>query len=101
MDFPARFIEPVGEQKILNEAFDILPCFVGEFSIPDGNLYLLEVQNEEFVKNINPNFELLIKSDATAVIITSISNSVEYDFVSRFFAPELNKRRSGYGFCTL
>jgi len=87
LDFPARFIEPAENQEILNEAFGISPSYVGRFSTPNGNLYLIEVQDEEIVKNLNPNFELLKKSDAKAIIITSISNSHNYDFVSRFFAP--------------
>ncbi len=87
LDFPARFIEPVANQRILNEAFNINPCYVGKFSTPNGNLYLMEVQNEETIKNLSPDFELIKQSDAKAIIITSISSSNNYDFVSRFFAP--------------
>ncbi|SDH31764.1 phenazine biosynthesis protein PhzF family [Desulfosporosinus hippei DSM 8344] len=50
-------------------------------------MYLIEVQDEEIVKKLNPKFELLENSDAKAIIITSKSNSDKYDFVSRFFAP--------------
>lgn len=87
LDFPARFIEQTENQKSLNEAFDINPSYVGRFSTPNGNLYLIEVQDEEIVKELNPKFELLENSDAKVIIITSISDSENYDFVSRFFAP--------------
>ncbi|ODS38575.1 MAG: oxidoreductase [Candidatus Altiarchaeales archaeon WOR_SM1_79] len=49
--------------------------------------YILDVESEEIVRKLNPNFELLKKINARGVIVTSASNSSEYDFVSRFFAP--------------
>jgi PhzF family phenazine biosynthesis protein len=45
------------------------------------------VESEEEVKGINPDFTLLSKIPAHGVIVTSMSSSKEYDFVSRFFAP--------------
>lgn len=104
LDFPARFIEQAENQKIINESFDIVPSYVGRFLTPNGNLYLIEVQNEEIIKNLNPNFELLEKSDAKVVIVTSISNSRDYDFVSRFFAPGVGIKEdpvTGSAHCTL
>lgn len=87
LDFPARFIKKAENQEVLNMAFNITPNYIGRFSTPNGDLYLIEVSDEEVVKSISPNFELLSNSDAKAIIITSISNSNDYDFVSRFFAP--------------
>ena len=51
--------------------------------------YILEVDSEEIVKELNPDFELLKKVKTRGIIVTSVSNSQEYDFVSRFFAPAL------------
>jgi PhzF family phenazine biosynthesis protein len=52
--------------------------------------YIAEVESEEIVRKLNPNFELLKKINARGVMVTSLSTSGEHDFVSRFFAP-------GYG----
>lgn len=49
--------------------------------------YILEVDSEEIVKDLKPDFELLKTVNTRGVIVTSASNSREYDFVSRFFAP--------------
>ncbi|MDR3599481.1 MAG: PhzF family phenazine biosynthesis isomerase [Desulfosporosinus sp.] len=68
LDFPARFIVQTENRKFLDEAFDINPSYVGQFSTPNGNLYLLEVQDEEIVKELNPKFEILEKSDAKEII---------------------------------
>ena len=39
-----------------------------------------------FLKN-NPNFDLLKTISARGIIVTSLCDSDQYDFVSRFFAP--------------
>ena len=104
MDFPARVVEPVEEQRILNEALKISPNFAGRFTTPNGNLYLFEIQNENLVKNLNPDFELIKKTDAIDIIVTSISDSKEYDFVSRFFAPGVGIKEdpvTGSAHCSL
>jgi PhzF family phenazine biosynthesis protein len=49
---------------------------------------LLTIDSEEQVKNLEVNFELLkTVKDCFAFIITAPSSNKEYDFVSRFFAP--------------
>lgn len=49
--------------------------------------YLIEVESEEIVKTMKPDFLKLLKIPARGVIVTSKSR--DYDFVSRFFAPKL------------
>ena len=51
--------------------------------------YLVEVESEDIVRNINPDFGLLLSVAARGVIVTSLADSDEYDFVSRFFAPSV------------
>ena len=46
---------------------------------------LVEVENEEVVKNLQPNLQQLTELPIRCLIVTSISN--DYDFVSRVFAP--------------
>lgn len=49
--------------------------------------YIAEVNSEDEVRNMKPDFNLLKSLGARGVIVTSISNSEGYDFVSRFFCP--------------
>ncbi len=48
--------------------------------------YLIEVETEEAVRHVRPDFERLARLPARGFIVTSISQS-DADFVSRFFAP--------------
>ena len=83
LNFPAT---PEKEEKApveLIEALNIDPIYVGK-NIFD---YIVEVENEEIVRNLEPDFTKLLKVDMRGVIVTS--RSKDYDFVSRFFAPEI------------
>jgi predicted PhzF superfamily epimerase YddE/YHI9 len=49
--------------------------------------YLCEVDSEEVVRGLSPDFARLRLLTERGVIVTSASASTEFDFVSRFFAP--------------
>lgn len=49
--------------------------------------HIVEVDSEETLRGINPDFALLLKLPVRGVIVTSRSDADEFDFVSRFFAP--------------
>lgn len=49
--------------------------------------YIVEVDNEETVRNLEPDLEIMKRLNTRGVIVTSRSANPEYDFVSRFFAP--------------
>jgi PhzF family phenazine biosynthesis protein len=51
--------------------------------------YLIEVESEETVRVMKPDFVKLSKVPARGVIVTARDRAGEYDFVSRFFAPEV------------
>ena len=51
--------------------------------------YLVEVDSEEIIRRISPDFALLRTIPMRGVIVTSLSASKDYDFVSRFFAPRV------------
>jgi predicted PhzF superfamily epimerase YddE/YHI9 len=51
--------------------------------------YLVEVASEDAVRNITPNFSLLATVPARGLIVTSRATSPSYDFVSRFFGPQV------------
>jgi len=75
MDFPADLSKAlgVGSQYVGKNRFD----------------YIVEIDSEETLRRINPDFVLLKTIPMRGVIVTSPSISREYDFVSRFFAPQV------------
>jgi PhzF family phenazine biosynthesis protein len=50
--------------------------------------YLVEVESEESLRKVRPDFAQLARIAARGVIVTSRAESAEYDFVSRYFAPQ-------------
>jgi PhzF family phenazine biosynthesis protein len=84
LDFPANFSQTIVAPTELSQALGV------EFkSVLENSLgYLVEVESEDLVREMQPNFQQLKALSFGQVIVTSVSKS-EYDFVSRFFAPGL------------
>jgi PhzF family phenazine biosynthesis protein len=85
MDFPAEPAEAVAPPDILVSALGVPFKFVGLNRFD----YLVEVDSESAVRNLKPDFMQLETVSSRGFIVTSRSDSNEYDFVSRFFAPAL------------
>jgi predicted PhzF superfamily epimerase YddE/YHI9 len=85
LNFPFLTEQAVSAPPELLDALQVQPHYVGKNNFD----YLVEVESEEVVKNLKPNFDLLSRIPARGVIVTSISRSSGYDFVSRFFAPAI------------
>jgi PhzF family phenazine biosynthesis protein len=85
MDFPAKVAEQAIAPARLIEALGVEVKYVGKNQFD----YLVEVESEDVVCNIKPDFGLLQTVAARGVIVTSLADSGEYDFVSRFFAPNV------------
>ncbi|RCJ23841.1 isomerase [Nostoc minutum NIES-26] len=52
--------------------------------------YLVEVESEDLVRQMQPNFQQLKTLPVSGVIVTSATHpDSKYDFISRFFAPGL------------
>jgi PhzF family phenazine biosynthesis protein len=83
MEFPATPDEPVQAPPELGQALGVTPKYVGK-SVFD---YLVEVDSAETVRKLEPDQVLLKTLEMRGVIVTSLSDSPEYDFISRFFAP--------------
>mgnify|MGYP000924337034 CR=1 FL=1 len=83
LNFPADKVEKIETSKLLNKALNvpILNCFKFTHKL------LVEVENEEIIKNLHPNFNLLLQLNEDDIIVTSKGKTV--DFVSRFFAPKI------------
>lgn len=83
MDFPAKLEEPAEAPVNLPEALGVTPKYLGK-NVFD---YLVEVESEEVVRSLQPDFTQLGKLGVRGVMVTARSSSPELDFVSRFFAP--------------
>jgi predicted PhzF superfamily epimerase YddE/YHI9 len=81
MDFPAKPETHAPVPGGLTEALGADPVYVGKNEFD----YLVELDSEETVRGLKPDFTLLGKLPVRGVIVTS--RAADYDFVSRFFAP--------------
>ena len=83
LNFPSEPEEKTTAPENLLQALGVSANYVGRNRFD----YLLEVDSEETVRNLKPDFTLLGSISARGFMVTSRSASPEYDFVSRFFAP--------------
>ena len=84
LDFPAKPQEPVAAPAGLLEALGIRNAkHVGKSAFD----YLVELDSEDAVRQLNPDHATLRKLTVRGVIVTSRSKNGDFDFVSRFFAP--------------
>lgn len=80
MDFQSRIPSPTNKPDMLEDA---LGCkVIGTYLSRD---LLALVEDQKAVENLKPDMDLLKKAADFAVIVTA--KGEEYDFVSRFFAP--------------
>src|SRR5262245_8789147 len=89
LDFPAIFSEETELPEIIAEALGLKStAFISHRArqIQRSN-YLLELESDDSVINLKPDFAALRRSCDTGVIVTARGTSAKYDFVSRFFAP--------------
>lgn len=85
LDFPSLPQREITPPLELRQALGAPLKYVGT----DGHDYLVEVDSEEVVRSLRPDFHVLSTIQARAIIITSLASSVDYDVVSRVFAPRL------------
>lgn len=83
LDFPAEPEEPANPPPELLNALGVTPEYTGRNRFD----YLVQVDSEETLRSIKPDFALLKEVPKRGVIVTAHSNSDKFDFVSRFFAP--------------
>ena len=83
LDFPSDPEEKALIPEHLREGLGVDPIYVGKSRFD----YLVQIESEEILRNLKPDFKLIEKVNSRGIIVTSASASSEYDFVSRFFAP--------------
>src|SRR6187549_902820 len=97
LDFPSRPAVPAESPEGLIEAIGATPK-----EVLKSRDYMFVYESEADVLALKPNFEALARIDTHAVIVTAKGDS--YDFVSRFFAPEVGVPEdpvTGSAHCTL
>jgi PhzF family phenazine biosynthesis protein len=100
MDFPTTPDQPVSPPPELAEALGVAVRYAGRNEFD----YLIEVDSEQMVRDLAPDFELLKRHTDRGLIVTSRAASSDYDFVSRFFAPAVGINEdpvTGSAHCTL
>lgn len=85
LDFPASLEQPAEAPSALLSALGVSATYVGRNMFD----YLVEVASEEVVRQMLPNFSLLATVPTRGVIVTSRASTPDYDFVSRFFGPQV------------
>jgi PhzF family phenazine biosynthesis protein len=83
LDFPVKPPTEASPPPGLLEALGVTAQYVGRNQFD----YLVEVESEEEVRRLAPDFARLACLEVRGVIVTSRSATPQYDFVSRFFAP--------------
>ena len=85
MDFPSELAAAIEAQPILSQALGVKPSYTGQNRFD----YLVEVASEALVRDMVPDFQKLSNLPVRGVIVTAPSANLEFDFVSRFFAPSV------------
>ena len=83
LDFPATPEQEAAPPPGLAEALGAKPLYVGRSRFD----YLVELDSEDAVARLRPDFARLAAISARGVIVTARSARPGFDFVSRFFAP--------------
>ena len=85
LDFPLEPDEPADPPANLLPALGVSARYVGKNRFD----YVVEVESEEVLRQVAPDFKLLRTIPCRGVIVTSRSADPRFDFVSRAFFPRL------------
>ena len=83
LDFPAWPPEPGAISEEMVGALGAAPRYVGAA----GNKLLVEVDSEDTVRTMTPDFQILGRLPGRGVMVTARADAPDIDFVSRYFAP--------------
>ncbi len=75
---PTELLKALGIEKINNSVYN-----------KETNILLLEIEDSQILKELNPNFVQLLQSHTSinGVLVTAASKQSGYDFESRYFWP--------------
>lgn len=85
LDFPAMPYQRFSFESNVDRALGFNP----RDAVFSGDYYLFEAEDEAIIRKTIPNIPAIEKLPMPEVIITARNKDPAYDFVSRFFAPQL------------
>ncbi len=85
LNFPARSPEPAELPGGVASALGVVPMAVQRWK----ENYLVEVASEAELRGLQPDFAALKALPLRLVVVTCRSETAEFDFLSRFFAPAM------------
>ncbi|HWO89901.1 MAG TPA: PhzF family phenazine biosynthesis protein [Gemmatimonadales bacterium] len=83
LDFPALPTAPADAPPDLLDGIGARPVAVAQSTYD----YLVELENEASVRDLEPDLSLIARVPARGVIVTAAATTPGFDFVSRFFGP--------------
>lgn len=83
LDFPIEEDTPIDTPNEIKNSLKVPILYTGQNRMD----YIVEVEDENTIKSLKPDFEIMKRLNTRGIIVTSHSEKSEYDFVSRFFAP--------------
>jgi len=100
MDFPASAPAPVEPPGGLTEALGAAPIWVGVNAL---NYLIAQVEDEATLRSLDPDYSPFSGWPHLGYCVTAMSDSSEFDFVSRFFCPgaKLEDPVTGSAHCAL
>jgi PhzF family phenazine biosynthesis protein len=84
MDFPAVPVEPVEPPRDVLDALGVASAKV----LRNKMDYMVVLDAEQAVRDLRPNYPAVAQIPCRGVIVTAAASSSDFDFVSRFFAPQ-------------
>lgn len=85
LDFPAMPYRQFAFNKKVEQALGFSPTA----AVFSGDYHLFEAEDDQLIRTANPDIAALEQLPMPEVIITARSADLAYDFISRFFAPQL------------
>jgi len=85
LDFPKATVNEANPPDGMLTALGVNALFVGN----DGTDYLVEIESEKQLRELQPDLARLENVSSRGVIVTARSTRPEYDFISRFFGPQV------------
>jgi len=86
LDLPRRDAKLIDPPQALSKALGIKPVSAASYG---DEMILAELDGEDSIRGLAPNFELLKALSFQDVIVTAKAKKEKYDFISRFFAPKV------------
>ncbi len=86
LDFPRAVIQQTEPPVFMLDALGVdKALFVGH----DGTDYLVEIESDPALRALTPDMARLEKVSSRGVIVTARSADPQFDFISRFFGPQV------------